>query len=104
MSEVLTRLVLPEFFAGARRALTSVPWPAQRDDVPSAVGAASHVVSLFDPQQRPRLRRYLLVTENASGLSGELEVRGTERMGETPMLRGFSQVEIATLGENLDRN
>ena len=107
MTEALTKLTLPKAFAGSRYALTSVPWPGDRGDAPRAMGVASQTVPLFEPKLRPRLRRYLLLTESAEGLPAEVRIDADGDMGETPMPRKaqtFSSAEVKTLGENLDRN
>src|SRR3989440_4565947 len=86
----------------ARHALTSIPWPADRDDIPAARGVASQTVPLFDPHIKPCLRRYLLLTHADEGLPQTLEVIAGETASE-PGDR-FSNVEILTLRESLDRN
>src|SRR5207244_6002033 len=68
MSETVTKLVLPRSYHGARRALTSIPWPAGRGDIPQAVEVEHQVVPLFEPALTPRLRRYLLLTQAIGGL------------------------------------
>jgi hypothetical protein len=109
MSEVLTRLRLPETWKGARHALTSVPWPAEREDVPRAraVGVESQAVALFEPKLTPRLRRFLLLVHAAGGLPGEVEIVGDRKKitGESPVpLEPISNVELAVIRENLDRH
>jgi hypothetical protein len=86
--------------ADARRALTSVPWPAERGDVPFASNTKSQAVPLFDPSTTPRLRRYLLLTESDGGLPEKLEVAG--RDAEMPSRETFSNVTVRTLREALD--
>ncbi len=105
MSDVVTKLRLPDAYKGAKHALTSVPWPADRKDIPTASGVKSQVVSLFDPNAQPRLRRYLLLTEAEGELPQTLEIQAKERPldSSTPPAKGFSSVEVKTLRENLDR-
>ena len=61
MSEsALTQLSEPSP-SSARHSLTSIPWPAERDDFP-AIDGPHQIVRLFEEHTRPRLRRYLLLT------------------------------------------
>ena len=86
----------------ARHALTSIPWPAEREDAPAARGVASQAIPLFEPHTRPRLRRYLLLTHADEGLPQTLEVGSGETAPDSN--RQFSNVEIVTLRESLDKN
>ncbi len=100
-NEVLTRLKLPPAYQGARHALTSIPWPAERKDFPSVVGIDHQIVPLFEPALTPRLRRYLLLAE-ADSLPAELEI--TTAADHPSRRQFFSDVAIQTLRENLDRH
>jgi hypothetical protein len=101
-SDVLTRLKLPQAYEGATHSLTSVPWPAERDDAPAAVGIDHQVVPLFEPKLTPRLRRFLLLTEAAGGLPEEIQIAGNT--GESPVPQSFSDIAVNVLRENLDRH
>ncbi len=93
---IRTTLTLPDAWRGARRAVTSLPWPAARTDVPVA-GIASQAVALFEPHATPRLRRYLWLGAEPTGLPAELEIHG----GKPAPAEPFARVEIVTLRENL---
>ncbi|MBI4024205.1 MAG: hypothetical protein HY360_04435 [Verrucomicrobia bacterium] len=109
MNELTLRL--PTSTTGVCLALTSLPWPADHNDVPQAVGVASQAVNLFhpshgdsslnEPYTRPRLRRHLLLCASDKGLPAEIEVRGIAPVNEPGP--HFSQVTIRTLKENLDK-
>ena len=81
-------------------ALTSIPWPAERLDVPAAEGVESQVVPLFDPKLTPRLRRFLLLNHREGGLPAELKI--VPRAPEPTATATFSSCEIVTLKEALD--
>jgi hypothetical protein len=85
--------------ASTRRAVTSLPWPAERNDIPFAINAKSQAVALFEPSTVPRLRRHLLLTESDGDLPEELQIAA----GLTPPAREhFSNVTVRTLREALD--
>jgi len=84
----------------AEHALTSIPWPADRLDMPAVEGVASQVVSLFDPKLTPRLRRYLLLNHRVGGLPRELKI--VARAPQAALASNFSDCTIHTLKEALD--
>jgi hypothetical protein len=84
----------------ASHALTSIPWPVERNDFPAAEGVDYQVVTLFEPALTPRLKRYLLLTHRAEGLPNELRLGGSlalQASGEH-----FSEVTINAIHEALD--
>src|SRR5204862_5168706 len=96
----MTELTLPESFRGTRNSLTSVPWPAERGDFPSVVGAAYQVVTLFDPPEKARLKRFLVLTAGEA-LAPSIEIGASAAMQAG--LKPFSEVTIKTVREQLDR-
>src|SRR5690242_5378416 len=84
----------------ARHALTSIPWPADHDDVPTVEGIAHQIVPLFEPVLTPRLRRFLLLTHSETSLPTELKLAAQKVPSSAS--RNFSNVEIKTLHEALD--
>ena len=84
----------------ATRALTSIPWPADRTDHPAARGVANQVVTLFDSAASPRLRRYLLLNHHPNGLPTGLQIVATPQTSSTT--GHFSDCVIRTLREAMD--
>ncbi len=95
-----TILELPAVWQGAKQALTSVPWPVDRRDVPGVRGIASQAVPLFEPMGTPRLRRFLLLCAADQPLPAQAEVIAGP--GDAPPAAPFSDICIHTLRENLD--
>ena len=102
-------ILLPDGQHGLRRALTSVPWPADRDDIPVAAGLSSQTVALFSPHSRPRLKRFLLLCSAENELPAEITVHG-----QAPLAAGpggaeddpddpFSGIQIEVLRERLEK-
>jgi hypothetical protein len=79
-------------------ALTSIPWPADRTDFPTAQGVDSQVVSLFDSAS-PRLRRYLLLNHRVGGRAEELRIVATSPGPSAP---SFSSCTVHPLRDALD--
>ena len=75
----LVELNLPAGWRHARHALTSIPWPTDRDDVPAAIGVDHQIVQLFEPQNRPRLMRFLLLAHDPQSLPQTLHISGGDR-------------------------
>ncbi len=97
--EILTKLRLT--IGPSECSLTSIPWPADRTDVPVAANAPSQLVPLFDTAAAPRLRRFLLLNHQAGGLPEELAI-----VGAAPSFASsstFSTCDIATLKEEVTR-
>ncbi len=101
MKKENTHIKMPQALCGARRALTSIPWPGDRGDVPVADGIASQIVPLFEPHIKPRLRRYLLLCAAERGLPPEITVKGVPQ--PPPTTKSFSLIRLKTLRENLDK-
>lgn len=106
--DLITVLELGSGYGGCQRALTSVPWPAAREDVPVAAGVSSQAVPLFAPVSRPRLRRFLVLSEDSGGLPDELEVRGDDlglrgEPGVRDRSEPFSDVSIEVVRERVER-
>src|SRR5438477_1563190 len=97
----MTELTLPEAYRRARHSLTSLPWPGEQEDFPSVVGAEHQVVRLFDPPEKARLKRFLVLTAGEA-LTPALEIGASSTM---PAAREkFSNVTIRTVREQLDRH
>ena len=74
---------------------------------PPHAGSRTQVVSLFESEIQPRLKRYLLLTHAPHGLPQQLRVESTpSTLGHLPLRgnpsRQFSTVELKTLTECLD--
>lgn len=96
-------MTLPTSMAGSRVALTSVPWPASREDWPVAVNVPSQTVPLFDPVLTPAKRRFLLLTQAKDHLPEFLQVQGGPA-GSDGELEHFSHVTLHATRQNLVRS